>query len=166
MINLDGLIEKINSNIFGSETKIELGDFVNEKPRRNSFLYRLDDRGLETRGKYPLIQPISSEEFMESIDIESEFDIGYVLVETGCIDRGSSYSGRYETIRLKIKYPLELRNGNIIPNSSVELLRETSEWEKPYQKRRDYTYRFGLIRTKADLSKVLPTEWFLHKKNI
>lgn len=161
LINLGGLIQKLNSNISESEVEIKLGDFVPK--RKNAFFYR-GNRKLETRGTYPLIQPSLGEILFGPIsDFESGVELGYVLVETGLIDRASSYSGGYEIVRLRIKYPLELRNG-YIPNSSVELLRETGKWEKPNQERRDYIYKLDFLRSKADLSKVLPTEWFLPER--
>ena len=158
-INLDGLIQKLNSNSLESEEEIYLGDFVPKG--KNPFIY-MGDRKLETRGTYALIQPSLCEIlFGPQFGIESGIELGYILVETGIVDRTSNYSGRYESIKLRIKYQFELRNG-IIPNSSVKLLRESSEWEEPHLERKDYLYKLVIPWFKTDLSRFLPTEWFLY----
>ncbi len=165
-INLDRLVKELNLRMPKSEGVIELVNFVHREPRKNPFLYRLDDRELEARGKYTVIQTVDSKGVRALFDLESEVKIGYVFVETGYTDASSDYGGRYETVRLRIKHPLELRGEVVIPNCSVKLLKEVDEVGEPYQERKDHVRVAGLVWIKKDLSKILPTEWFLYERDI
>ena len=161
-IDLKGFIKKLNSEIDDSEGQIELGNFIDKKPRKNPFLYRLMGREAECVGKSPLIQTVEGIGFSGLFDLESEINAGYVFVERGCTDTTSEYGGAYETMRLRIKQPLKLKNGGIIPNCSIKLLIEAEEWVDRYQERRDHIRRYDLYWERTNLSKILPTEWFLY----
>ncbi len=163
LFDLEGLINNLNSSLADSDQVIQLREFLPKQPKKNPFLYRLMDRELEARGKYQLFLPF---EIAILHPFNPKGKIGYIFIETGYTDANSNYSRRYETLRLRIKHPLKLKNGEIIPNCSVKFLQEMEEWEKPYQERKDHLRCGGLIWTKTDLSKALPSDWFLTQKNI
>lgn len=152
-ISLDNLLREINENLEGG--KVFLEEFKDRQPKKISFLHRLRNREVISRGNYPLMQQVYSFMF-GSVDL----NLGYIAVETG-VDTSSSYAGGYETLRLRIKHPLKLRDGRKIPSCSVKLLVEAEEYEEPYKKRRDHR-RFPLLWIRRDLSDVLPTEWFFN----
>ena len=156
LIDLPGLVSRINSALAESEGPIIFGKFAHKEPRKNPFLYRARDRELDTRGKYPLDQ-------CGILDFKLKTNLGYVFVETGFTEASSDYGGRYETLRLRIKRPIELSNGNVLPNCSVKVLVEAGEIEKPFVDRKYHVRVAHLAWVKKDLSRILPTEWFLSR---
>lgn len=169
LLNVKGLIENLNSTLASSEGQIELGDSQHKEPRKNPFLYRLEDKKLEVRGKYSLYRTRENGGlFSNFFGLDSERRIGYVFIENGEITESINFPGIYETLRLRIKEPLILKNSLIVPNCSVKILAEVEDGIEPYLERRDNIRKIGLFWKKADLSKVLPTEWFLNycKQNL
>lgn len=151
LLDISGLVERLNSALAESEPRISRREFELKEPRKNPFLYRARDRELESRGKYQLgiLKP------------ELGVNLGYVFVETGFTNVSDDCGGGYETLRFRTYVPIELRNGNIIPECSVKLLIETEEIGPLHKERKDHTRKAGLIWVRSDLSSVLPTEWFL-----
>lgn len=148
MINLNGLVNRLNSIIDDSEGEVSIGNFIDKLPRKKG--------RVEIRGKYPLIQTVVG--FM---DLESEINLGYILVEAGGTNSSVDYGGIYESIKLRIKHPLKLKNGELIPNCKINIQIKSEEFETPYKKRDDHVY--PLFWRKNDISNVLPTKWFLDK---
>ena len=156
LIDISGLVNKINSALAESEGPISFGKFAHKEPKKNPFLYRARDRELDTRGKYPLDQ-------CGILDFELKTNLGYVFVETGFTEASSDYGGRYETLRLRIKRPIELSNGNVLPNCSVKVLIETGEFGKSFVDRKYHVRVAHLAWVEKDLSQILPIEWFLSR---
>lgn len=163
-IDLEGLVTKLNSAIARSEGSIELGEFKHKEPKRNPFLYGIRGKELETLGKYPLIQTVEGRGLFGFWGLDSEINLGYIFLEAGYTGVKDHNHGRYETIRLRIKQPLELKNGDIIPNCSVKLIVEAEDvWGEVDKKRKDHIKCGKLVYLRDDLTNVLPTEWFLTK---
>lgn len=161
LFDLENLVMMLNESLAKRDEVIELGEFEHREPKRNPFLYRLIGEEVETRGKFPLRQTVFGRGLLDGfLGLDSEINLGYVFVETGYTDASSNYSGKYETLRLRIKHPLELKNGEVIPNCSIKLLQEIEEGAEPSQYRRDHVRYSGLVWVRSDLSKVLPFEWF------
>ena len=164
LFNMKGLVGKLNSALADPEETITLGEFITEKPIKNHFLHRLTNKKIENMGRYPLTQTVYSKGIFGFLDIDSEINLGNIFIETGFTDIDSSYVGKYETIRLRTKYPIELKNDNIVPKCSIKLLQEFyDDFTEPYQKRRDHVRKLGLIWVKDDLSDILPSEWFFSR---
>ena len=130
LISLLGLITKINSAIHREEGRIEIRGFKHKEPKKNPFLYRLDDKELLTRGKYGIYQIREDAGFLrEFLGWDKEEKIGYAFIETGKIDASSNYHGIYETLRLRLKDPLTMRDGTMIPDCSIKfLVEQPDEW--------------------------------------
>ena len=162
LLDIGGLVRKLNFMITESEGRITLGEFTPKNPRKDSFIYRLADRKTTSVGKYSLTQYSASRGLWSLADVESPRSLGYIFVETGDADVSSDYSGIYETLRLRIKHPLELKSDLVIPNSSVKLDLEADDGLGGIkQYRRDHLRKAGIAWVKSDLSTILPTEWFL-----
>jgi hypothetical protein len=138
-----------------------LGEFEPRVPKRNPFLYQFTDREIESRGKFPLRQTVYGRDILRFLELDSKINLGYIFLETGYTDASSNYGGRYETLRLRIKHPIPLKGRKVIPDCSVKFLQETEEGANPFQERRNHLRCGGLFWVKTDLSKVLPSEWFL-----
>ncbi len=161
--DLPALVGKLNSSLANPSDFIELGDFVGLTPRKNPFLYRLGERKVETVGKFPLTQEKTGRTFFGLFDLEVDAPLGYIFVETGSLEWDEMHDGYgYETLRLRIKRPLDLKNGLVVPNCSVKIYgEEGKEWgEQPAPLRRDHVRKYGLIWQRTDLEKVLPSQWF------
>ncbi len=163
LFNLEGLILALNSRLADEQGTLNLGYFEERTPKKNPFLYGHGARELESRGKYPITEE-TDEAFCGLCGIDGERDVGYVFIETGYVTEDISEDFRYETLRLRIKSPLQLENGLLIPNCSVKIYRDNAAFDAS-QDRRDHV-RAGLRWKRTDLSKVLPTEWLLADKNI
>jgi len=165
LFDLGKFVGRLNNSLVDKEEVIELGEFEHREPKKDPFLYRLADRKIEARGKFPLKQTAHRTGLMSLLTMgfesDLEINLGYIFIETGYIDASSDYGGRYETLRLRIKHPLELEDKQVIPNCSVKLLQETGEGAELFQDRKDHVRYGGLIWVRADLSKVLPSKWFL-----
>ena len=160
LFDLAYLVNMINMSLARPDETIELGKFENKKPKTNPFLYSLMDKEITTRGRFPLFQTEYGRGlFSGLLGLEREANIGHISVETGYSEVSNNYGGSYGTLQLRIKRPLRLKDGLVIPSCSVGLSQEMQEWEKPVQERNDYERCIGLwVRT--DLSDVLPSEWF------
>lgn len=162
-IDLRRFLTALNRRV-DSDEEIELGGFVDKEPRKNPFhplLDRLRDRDMIARGKY-LLTRTSREGFLGVFGSDTDVRIGYVFVETGFWHVKSSETEKYEVLKLRIKKPVELRSGLVVPNCSVKLFVTTDEYAAPLIERRDHVRAYGVNR-RGDLSRVLPTEWFLRK---
>jgi hypothetical protein len=144
LFNLEGLIRNINQVLADDEEPIKLGEFC---PKKVFF-----KKSINISGIYPLLQPHEFE-FMHLLNRSGK--IGYIKIKAGYTDPDSDYSGGYESIRLRIKHPLELKDGKIIPKCSIEILEEVEEGIKPCIGRYEWN------KEKKDLSSILPTKWFL-----
>jgi len=103
LINLENLIEKLNSTLSDSEGEIEIR---NIKP----LIFNLSDnqsdtdKGLKNKEKYHLMQTA----LFGFSKLESEKRIGHISIETGYIDINTTDEVRYETLELKINYPKQI----------------------------------------------------------
>lgn len=164
--NLENLVKSLNSAILRPEEIIGLGEYADKTPGRNTVFYRWSHKEIGVRGEYPLEQTVHGRGTFALLGVPSEINIGSVFVETGYTEVGSSdYDGGYEKIRLRIKEPIELKNGEVIPTCKIEILQEFGEWVESLMEREDHIKRAGLW-VKADLSNVLPSEWFLGGRTV
>ena len=162
LFNLEGFIKQINSSLKNKDGAINLGEFESKRVKRNPLFYRLNGKEIETRGEYPLTQKGDGRGMGGILNRDSKVKMGYVFVETGFVDANDSGRERYELLELRIKHPIELANGNRIPNCKINLARGAYEWAKPSLEREDCVKYLGLISVRDDLSRVLPSEWFLN----
>jgi len=156
IINLEGLVKKLNSAISQANELIEL--------KQESLILPKNNRQLMTKGKYSLVQNFDAIDNLFDIllSAESEVNIGSIYFERGFSEPESNYSPIYEKIKLRIDQPIRLRKGNVIPTCEVNLLVEKDEFVELSKYREDYAPRSIIGRKREDLSKILPTEWFLH----
>ena len=161
-IDLGRLVGELNSRLDKQDSQITLGAFVDKTPKRRRFLDSIDDSEVKSRRKYPLILTSYGGGVLNSIfDLDSDNAIGYLLVESGYIQTSSSYGGAYESLKLRIEKPLKLKNGIIVPQSSMEIRAEIPEWSGLEVMRADYFRKFRTNWGRADLEKIIPTDWFL-----
>ena len=159
LVDVGGLVVKLNS-ILKDGNYVGRGSFEHRTPRK-SITYPLNHRQPELSGKYPLTLTREKTGVRGMLGLEREIRLGYIFVQAG-YDASSDYGGRYEVIKLRIRRPLPLQDGGIIPSCSVKLLVEAEEAGKPHIGRRNHIRRAGLFWIRDDLSGVLPTEWFLY----
>ncbi len=158
IFDLEGLISTINRSMDNPEQDLSLGEFEHKEPKKNPFLYRVRGRVMQTRGKFPLYQSRVN----KWSDVDFERRIGYFLFESGLLDEYSSFSGTYETLMLRIKRPVQLKSGIVIPKSSVKIYYELEEGIDTEPVRKDHVYH-GLISIGSDMEHLLPTAWFLKR---
>ncbi len=157
IINLEGLVKKLNSAIPQLDERIELKQECLELPKNN--------RQLMTKGKYSLFQNFDAIDnlFYIFLSPDSEEKIGSISFARGFSEPESNYSPIYEKIKLRIDQPIRLRKGEVLPACEVNLLVEEDEFVGLSKYREDYIPRSIIGRKRSDLSKILPTEWFLRK---
>jgi hypothetical protein len=158
LIKLENLVRAINRHSCSGDV-IELGEFEARVPRKDALAVLLEGKKREYVGKYPLLRTTYRRGTFSALGVEKQERIGYVFVESGTLDDESDYGGSYEAVRLRLKKPIELRHG-IIPNCSVKLVVESEDCTTETE-RADHTRLLGLFWVKKDLTRVLPTEWFL-----
>lgn len=155
LINLEGLTKKLNSSLADPEEIIEL--------ETKDFLIPRDTKQTFRKGRYNIIQNVFGGTLLDALASSwSEINIGNIYYERNIVEDSAAYGGAYETIRIRIDEPVKLKKGNILPACEIRLFAEADDTMhgKPYIKREDYTPRF-FYKKRADLSKILPTEWFL-----
>lgn len=155
IINLEGLVKRLNSAIPQADEMIEL--------KQESLVLPKNNRQLMTKGRYSLVQnfDVIDNLFAMLLSAESEVNIGSIYFERGFLEPESNYGPIYEKIKLRIDQPIRLRRGNVIPACEVNLLVEQDELVESSKYREDYVPRSIIGRKRADLSKILPTGWFL-----
>ena len=155
LINLEGLVKRLNVDRSPSKEEIELRKDCVLSPRSKKVVMK---------GRFSLIQNSDAIDSLFTIFLspESEVNIGSIYFERGFSEPESNYSPIYEKMRLKIDEPVKMRGGNILPACEVNLTVESDEFVEPSRYRWDYIPKFSLYKKKEDLSKILPTEWFLH----
>ena len=161
LLDISGLVARLNSAIAECEGPISLGEFTERTPRKNPFAGRWKDIRTASLGKYSLTQNVNGRGLWGLADVESERNLGYIFVETGDTDASSDNGGTYEALKLRIKYPLHLNDGQVIPNSSTKILKAKDEVEYSSPEIVYHVRKAGLFLVQKDLSKVLPTTWFL-----
>ena len=107
-INLESLVRKINSMLAKDEGELELGEPATK------------ERGTY----YPLILTTQGS-FLFSSGQESETQIGYVKVRSSKVaseeNLSSDYPDKMLEISLKLRKPLALKSGKVIPKCRIKL---------------------------------------------
>jgi len=145
-----GLISKINANMAAGEDELELEKFESRDPRKNSFIYSVTGVHPSVRGKFPITQT-GNYGLLGLVGVEIERSAGYFFVERGILDDNGSNSPTYETLQLRIKRPLEVKDGVIIPRGTVRI----------YIQADDCNLELKRVDSREDLPTRLPTDWFL-----
>jgi hypothetical protein len=166
LIDPRGFATRLTNCLDRMEGDVGVSDFRLKTLRKNTLLYRVENRVPQTKGKYLLVQspsPIVQEASLITgvYDLEQEERIGYLSVETGIFDAAETEPGSYETMKLRIKSPLTLSDGRIIPACSIKILAEAQELQPIGIERIDHVRKYHLFWGRADLESVLPTGWFL-----
>lgn len=160
-VNLDRLIENLNSRLAKPEGYITKEHFIDNTPKMNPSWYNSINPVITSRGKYPLTQTCYGNSVINTLFcIESDRNLGYIFVETGIIEGDSNYSDVYENITLRIKYPLKLKDGKTIPNCSIQLHTEIPDYGEHFEKRNDRIHT-QFHRKLGDLSSILPDKIFI-----
>ncbi|MBW3018600.1 hypothetical protein KY329_00235 [Candidatus Woesearchaeota archaeon] len=167
LFDLYTLVRNLNKALKDPNEVITLGAFEPRIPKKNPFLYRQSTIQKHVCGKFPLTQNTCGRGLIGGIfGLENEVSLGYIFVETGAVCPDRDYGSRYETLRLRTKRPIELKNASLngdsiitVPKCSIKLLLEQEESCAPYEERRDHK-RVGPFWIRTELSDVLPSEWF------
>jgi hypothetical protein len=164
LFDLQNLVTTLNASLRDPNEVITLGKFESKTPKKNPFIYRFYDRELETVGKFPLRQNTCGSGLIGGLlGLESEVSLGYIFVETGYAIASENGGRRYETLKLRTKRPIELKEGITIPKCNVKILREAEECTTTYQERRDHE-KFGPFWISSRLRDVLPSDWFYREQ--
>lgn len=156
LINLEGLVKNLNSSLADPEEVIEL--------ETKEFLIPRDAKQTLRKGKCNIIQNVFGGTLIDALAMSwSEINIGSISYERDIVEDSAAYGGKYETIRLRIDEPVKLKNGRVLPSCDIRFFVEADDTMhgKPYIEREDYIPKL-LYRKRTDLSKILPTEWFLN----
>ncbi len=148
LFSLEGFKRRLNLAL--ETSLVELGKFQYKK----KFF-----KNVETFGEYSLLKIPKVDILNPLYSFYPRRKIGYILVEAGFIDPSSDYSRGYESIKLRIKHHLKLRNGKIIPKCSVEISKYVEEGIESTIERKDHII-YGWDKEKRDLRDILPNEWF------
>lgn len=159
LFDLGELVANLNYSLADYEDSILLGEFEPQEQLKTRFSDRLASRKVESRGRYDLMQ--SGTHF----GLDYERRIGEISIEAGYSFENSDSGAWYEGIRLRLKQPLGLKDGLIIPDCKIKLFRQKEDLGPVLEWRKDRVKRLGLFWSKADLSKVLPSEWFYGRRS-
>jgi len=91
---------------------------------------------------------------------DHEKAVGYLWFQEGNCDLGDSYEPKFANLELRLWRPLETKKG-LFPYLNIKLSIETKEWGEFGPERVDHIKKFHLYWKRTDLSKKIPTEWFL-----
>ncbi|MGV8142148.1 MAG: hypothetical protein ACP5NS_00760 [Candidatus Pacearchaeota archaeon] len=172
LIDLQGLVARINLTRRTSEEEITLGAYEPKTHRRKPFI-NLEGRETDSSGKYILFQEREGGPLARVFERFTGFEmvepgqrkVGYILTESGGIDTDSNYPGTYESVRLVLTTSLDLTSG-VLPRCSVKLSRECGDGYDLRTERRDHTRIWGNFGSRrANLESQVPTSWFdyVHK---
>ncbi|MBI2139215.1 hypothetical protein HYU13_06505 [Candidatus Woesearchaeota archaeon] len=157
LYDLDELLAQLNHSLADYEDSIVRGQFE-PQAQKTRFVDMLASRKVESMGRYVLIQSGNH------LGFDYERRIGEISIEAGYSLENSDGGARYEEILLRLKQPLELIGGLIIPDCKIKLFRQKEDLGPVLEWRKDRVRRFGLFWSAADLSKVLPSEWFYGRR--
>jgi hypothetical protein len=163
MFDIGSLVSTLGNSLANPDDSIEATDFIEKTPRRSPFLHKIDDWEISSTTKCNLIWTAHGRGLMAIAGIPKEVNLGYAFLEEGYVDASSDYCGYYESLRLRLKHSLELKNGLTIPPCSIKITHEAHECEAGDTIRRDHIRRLGLFWQRTDLSSLLPTGWFFHR---
>src|SRR3989344_5834206 len=154
LINLEGLIKKLNSSLADHDEVIE--------SETKDLLIPRDAKQTLRKGRYNLIQNGFGGTLLDALASSwSEINIGSISYEGDIVEDSAAYGGAYETVRLRIDGPIKLKKGDVLPACEIRLFAEIDDTMhgKLYIEREDYIPKF-LYKKRTDLSIILPTEWF------
>ncbi len=160
--NIRGLKAGLCSLLADEEGSIELVKKRDKELRKPLVL-----RGLRTpqrRVIFKLSQSVTEAGIFCQIQ-ERDYHAGDLVVESGVFEDQGDMA--YESLKLKLKYPLQFSGGKVIPECEIYLDLENKEGlSMPQKVRTDYVFRSGIWRPRKimDLSGVLPTNLFLFKE--
>lgn len=156
--DLENFVSNFNKHLAREEGLLLLETPVRKRPRKNPFLY-CADKFADTKRDSPY-KILLMQEYTNCFRLDSEEQIGYIFAETGDLNANDSEPEIYEALRIRIKNPLKLQTGVIVPSCSVKLYRASSYAPDNPPERRDHVRRF-MHWQRTDLGQMLPTEWFL-----
>ena len=161
--NLEGLIKNLNSSMAEHEEDIVMGEFIQERPRENPFHgLEVNAREVIKSGKYILNQT-DYNGISGLLGIDNEISLGEIVLEKGLIGIETTPSA-YESINFKIYQPINLKNGLKIPVGSCKYRIVEGHENPPLSQREDYVKKAGLFLAKANLTRVLPSDWLLNSR--
>jgi hypothetical protein len=166
LIDIDGLVKKLNSVRVKSEGEIELTNLV-ERDVPNGFLFKKRNGQPTKKGRGYLFQRIDVADTIYRQFFSGDYYIekrGCISFEKGLTEARSNYSDVYESVILRINKSLKFLHGNILPICEIDFLIEKGDFCKPIIYREDYVKKFVFRWQKTNLSKILPTEWFLRQQ--
>ncbi|MBW2963548.1 hypothetical protein KY306_02110 [Candidatus Woesearchaeota archaeon] len=160
LINPNGLIAKLNREIIQADGYLSLGKPTLKEEKPSSFFDRFQNREVHLRRQHPLIQTVeSSFPFADTFGLEKDRTIGYLFFEEGHYE----YEGLFGNVELRIWRSLELEDEDIIPHCNIKLSVVTPEYstQENLIERVDHVKRLYFYWKRTDLSKIIPTKWFL-----
>ncbi len=119
-ISIDGLLRHLNNLIPEGEEEIELG-----KPRELKLTemlksrYWRTDREILTSLYFPLMRT-AYDGMLSALGIETERQVGHVILEAGHIDLTDHDPGVYESLKLRLDR-IKFENGLYLPPSTVKI---------------------------------------------
>lgn len=160
------IIENLRGIMSPEEGYLSLGKNTAVK-KPGSFFDRFMGREIDLEEHRPIILTTENPStnpfnFLSSLfgNYEHERAAGYLWFREGNSDLGNSYEPRFANLELRLWYPLKTEKG-LLPYFNIKLSIETEEWGKSEPERADHIKKFHLYWEKTDLSKEIPTEWFL-----
>ena len=163
-IDEETLKHRINSNIDG-RARFELGEFISKNPLPWTLMQDEGGREVIISGLYPLSFDDgkgNDEALSMGLSFINSERVGYLFVEKGSVKYNEN-DMNYESIRFRVNREFTLGENFTIPNCSVRIHHVFSErnggMKSPIRRDHVYNGRFS-IGIEADLSQVLPTEWF------
>jgi hypothetical protein len=166
LFDIGGLASRLEKALAEPEDTIRATNFVEKTPKKSPFLHRTDEWEAYHTTKCKLVLTTRSRGLGFLLGIgedEQNLDLGYIFLEEGYIDAGTDYNGYYEAIKMRLKHPLKLEGGLVIPPCSIKISHEAHPTEASKPLRKDHVRKFGLYWQHTDLSRVLPTDWFFPK---
>ncbi|MFH1290581.1 MAG: hypothetical protein ABIH92_04185 [Nanoarchaeota archaeon] len=129
MLDPRGLVKNIGTAT-GSEDDFCLGKFSPKNVRNRP----MGKRRTEYRGRAPITRTVHDGVLSGLAGIKGERVVGYLEIRRGYVGEGQKENPGYEEVILRVEEPIELKNGNTIPDCRVRVTRELKGSVETYAK--------------------------------